>query len=313
MNAHEVIESYVVEVALLLPRKQRNDVACELRALLTEELQAKADAAGRRADAALATDLLRAFGEPVDVAARYRPTLTIIDPADGHTFLRASVIGLAVIWVIGLLSVLQQPIGTGLDLLTPLSQWWVGTVIPSLWWPGLLVVGFGISTHFRNRSPRASTWTPRSADRIHGGRAAKVMALVGILCGLFVLQDPHWVLDVFWGGRAAPAAYEALTYTETFRERQAPWLFGLLLLNIPIFITVIVMGRWSAGMRRVETGFALATCAVMAWTIWDGPVLQTQAGDRMVKVILALIILFVLLDFASKRLRRITPAPRAQF
>lgn len=312
MNAHEVIESYVVDVALLLPRKQRDDVACELRALLHEELQAKADAAGRSADAAMATELLRAFGPPLDVAARYRPTLTIIDPADGHTFLRASVIGLAVIWAIGLIAVLQQPIGTGLDLLTPLSQWWVGTVIPSLWWPGLLVVGLGISAHVRRRWPKASTWKPRAADRIHGGRAAKVLALVGILCGLFILRDPRWVLDVFWGGRAAPAAYEALTYTETFRERQAPWLFGLLLLNIPIFIAVIVMGRWPTSMRRIETGFALATCAVMAWTIWDGPVLQTQAGDRMVKFILALIILYVLLDVAWKRLRRITPAPRAQ-
>ena len=48
------------------------------------------------------------------------------------------------------------------------------------------------------------------------------MGLAGILCGLFVLLDPRWVLDFFWDGRAAPAAYEALTYTDTFLRRQAP-------------------------------------------------------------------------------------------
>src|SRR5262249_18639896 len=82
MNANELIESYVTDVAVRLPRKQRNDVAFELRELLTEELQAKAEATGRDADAAMATELLQAFGRPVDVAARYRPTLTVIDPAD---------------------------------------------------------------------------------------------------------------------------------------------------------------------------------------------------------------------------------------
>ena len=47
MNANDVIESYITDVALRLPRRQRNDVAFELRALLHEELQARADDAGR--------------------------------------------------------------------------------------------------------------------------------------------------------------------------------------------------------------------------------------------------------------------------
>ena len=47
MNANDVIESYVTEVAVKLPRKQRNDVAFELRALINEELQGRAEAAGR--------------------------------------------------------------------------------------------------------------------------------------------------------------------------------------------------------------------------------------------------------------------------
>jgi len=60
MNANDVIESYVTDVALQLPRRQRNDVAFELRALLNEELQARAEAAGRGVDAAMATEFLGA-------------------------------------------------------------------------------------------------------------------------------------------------------------------------------------------------------------------------------------------------------------
>ena len=76
MNANDVIESYVTDVALQLPRKQRNDVAFELRALINEGLQDKAEETGRAIDAAMATEFLNAFGHPEAVAARYRPALT---------------------------------------------------------------------------------------------------------------------------------------------------------------------------------------------------------------------------------------------
>lgn len=312
MNANDVIESYVTDVAVRLPRKQRNDVAFELRALLNEELQAKAEAAGRGVDAAMAIEFLRAFGRPEDVAARYRPTLTIIDPADGYSFLRAAVIGLAIIWDVGLLTSLQQPIDSGWDVLSILGQWWGSTVIPSMWWPGLLVVGFGVASWVRRRWPQTAEWKPRAGDRIVGSRAAMVMGLVGILCGLFVLLDPRWLLDVFWGGRAAPAAYEALTYTDTFRQRQAPWLLVLLILNIPLFITVIVMGRWSAIMRRMEVGLSLITCAAIVWTVLDGPVFIAPDSDQTAKFFLALIVAFTLINIGIKLHRSVRPTPNLQ-
>ena len=312
MNANDLIESYVTDVAVQLPRKQRNDVAFELRALLNEELHAKAEAAGRGVDAAMATELLHAFGRPVDVAARYRSTLTIIDPADGHTFLRAAVIGLLIIWCVGLLMRLRQPIDSGWDFLRALGQWSGATVIPSMWWPGVLVVSFATAAWARRRWPQTSVWKPRAGDRIHGGRAALVMGLVGILCGLFVLIEPRWLLDVLYGGRAAPAAYEAFTYTDTFRQRQAPGLLVLLMLNIPVFITVIVMGRWSAIMRRIETGLGLVTCAVLVWTVLDGPVFMAPSSDQTVKFFLVLLVAFTLIDLGFKLHRRVRPTPSQQ-
>jgi hypothetical protein len=309
MNANDVIDCYVTEVAVQLPRKQRNDVAFELLALINEGLQDKAEATGRAVDATMATDFLNAFGRPAEVAARYRPTLTIIDPADGHAFLRATVIGLAIIWVLGLLMRLSQPIDSASDLLGILGQWWGSAVIPSLWWPGVLVVGFAGTAWTRRRWPQTSPWKPRAGDRIHGGRAALAMGIVGIACGSYVLVDPHWLLDFFWSGHAAPSAYAALTYAEPFLRSRAPWLFALVLLNIPVLSSVIVQGRWTPLMRRIQTGLGLITCAVMAWNIADGPVFVAPVSDRTAKFCLLLVVVFTLVDLGIKQYRRVKPAP----
>lgn len=315
MNANELIECYVADVAVRLPRKQRNDVAFELRALLNEELQAKADAAGRGADDAMAMELLQAFGRPADVAARYRPTLTIIDPADGHAFLRATLIGLAVIWSVGLLEVLQQPIDSEWDILMVLSRWWWGAlsvVVSSLWWPGMLVVGFAMSSRSRRRRPHTAAWTPRVRDRNRVNRTAMALGIVGILCGVFVLIEPRWLLDVFWGGRAAPAAYEALTYTDTFRHRQAPILLALLLLNVPLLIAAIVRGQRSPTLRRMDTALSLVTCAVMLWSVLDGPIFMSASGDSSAKFAMVVIITITLISFGIQSFRRVRPKPNRQ-
>jgi hypothetical protein len=309
MNANEVIHCYVTDVGVQLPRKQRNDVAFELRALINEGLQDKAEASGRAVDEAMATEFLNSFGRPAEVAARYRPTLTIVDPSDGHAFLRATIIGLAVIWTLGLVTRLVQPIDSARGLLSVLGQWWASTVIPSLWWPGLLVVGFAGTAWTRRRWPQNSKWQPHAVDRIQGGRVTLVMAIVGIVCGLYTLVHPRWLLDFIWDGQAAPSAYAAFTYTDTFLESQALWLLALLLLNIPMLVGVIVQGRWSPLMRRVQTTLGLVTCAVMVWTITDGPVFVAAVSDQTAKFLLALLVVFMLADLGIARYRRVRPTP----
>lgn len=309
MNANEVIESYVAEVAVQLPRKQRNDVAFELRALLHEELAGKAEAADREADTAMATELVRAFGLPAEVAARYRPTLTVIDPADGPKFLRATVVGLVLIWCLGFWQQVLQPVAAGTELLSALGHWWGATVLVSPWWPGILVLGFGLSAWSRRRKQATAEWKPKAADRIQGSRASLGLAIVGILSGVYVLLDPRWVLDFFFAGRAAPAAYEALTYTADFRERLAPALLLLLLLNVPIFLAVLVKGRWPAGLRRTQQGLSLVTCAAMVWIVCDGPVFVAARSDRAFKGTLVLIVVLMLAEVAYRYLRRVRPTP----
>ena len=312
MTANDLIESYVADVAVRLPRKQRNDVAFELRALLQEELQAKADTAGQGVDVRMATEMLRAFGHPGDVAARYLPTLTIIDPADGRKFLHASVIGLAIIWVLGLVTRLRQPIDSGWDLLSVLGQWWGGTVIPSLWWPGLLVTAFGAAAWTRRQWPQSSEWKSLAGDRLQGGRAGMAVGLVAMVCGLYLLIKPRWLLDALWGGHAAPAAYQALTYADAFLQGPAPYLLALITLNIPLFALAIMKGRWSDTLRAADTALSVSTCAMMGWAVLGGPIFLAPGSDQTVKFAMALIIAGTLVQWGIKVHRRVRPAPSPQ-
>lgn len=309
MNSKQMIETYVNDVAVQLPRKQRNDVAFELRALLGEELQAKADAAGRDADAAMTLEMLRAFGRPDEVAARYLPTLTVIDPVDGRRFLQALVIGLGLIWSLGLVLNFAHPISSASDLLGAMGRWWAGTVLPSLIWPGALVVGFGLAAWARRRWPDAGQWQPRHFDRIQGGRAVLALGIVGMIFGLFVLAQPSWVLDYFWNGHAAPAAYRALSYTPAFLQLQGPLLFLLVALNVPLFAAVFVKGYWSPRLRLLETVLGLLVCAVLVWVVFGGPVMQSAASDGLSKLLLLVIVAGTLLDRGIRWQRSVRPMP----
>jgi len=312
MDANEVVECYVTDVAVQLPRRLRNDVAFELRALIGEGLQDRAEAAGRPVDAPMAMEFLQAFGRPEDVAARYRPTLTLIDPADGHAFVRATVIGLLVIWGAGLLLLLQQPVEAGIGSLSAWGQWWTRTVVASLWWPGMLLAGFAGSSWLRMRFPQSAAWKPRPGDRIYGSRAATVLGIIGILCGVYVLIEPRWVIDVLFGGRAAPAAYHVLTYAETFQQRRAPVLYSLLLLNVPLLVAVIVKGRWTPTLRRLEFVLGLATCAAMVWCVLAGPIFIAPITDQFMKFGMLVLTALTVLQYGITMRRRVKPAPKLE-
>ena len=122
MNANEVIEYYVRDVARHLPRSKRNDVAFELRALLGDELAAKSQAEGRAPDTVMAMDLLARFGRPADAAQRYHERPPIIEPADTHHFLIWAIAGAVIISVPAL-------IGTHVGVDVGLLLKWLGALV----------------------------------------------------------------------------------------------------------------------------------------------------------------------------------------
>jgi hypothetical protein len=92
----DLIDRYVVEVARHLPAKSAEDVAAELRSLLSDAFEARAARTGRPKDEALAVEVLREFGEPEEVAARYRGPKQLIGP-DWYPIFKSVALGVLLI------------------------------------------------------------------------------------------------------------------------------------------------------------------------------------------------------------------------
>jgi hypothetical protein len=287
MDADALVDSYIADVVKHLPRSQRADVAAELRSLLADEL------AERGRDNA--RDLLVGFGRPAEVAARYRPPLTVIDPADSRRFLRLSIIGVAVIWVGGALSADTDTF----------KIWWEQYAVAALVWPGALVIGFATTAWVRRRWPHRAAWKPpRHPD--HVNRVGWSAALVFFVAGTCTLVFAQPLLDLVTGG-GAPGV---LTYDETFLRRRAPWLLSLMVLHLLFLGVLIVNGRWTTRLRRIDAALSLAVCGVITWVLLAGDVYTASATDEAGKGITALIVLVSVADLAVKLLRRRPAVPR---
>src|SRR5262245_33242749 len=74
------IDRYVSEVGRMLPAGKRADVELEIRSLIEEEVDARAGSDSRPSDETV-LDVLRSFGHPQEIAARYGAQQYLIGPA----------------------------------------------------------------------------------------------------------------------------------------------------------------------------------------------------------------------------------------
>jgi hypothetical protein len=297
MTADELIDSYVADVVMLLPRKQRRDVAQELRMLLREEVGAAASEQGSREQAARA--LLDGFGRPADVAARYGSPATLLDPADTRRFLTLAMAGAVLIPFGAILNVFTGQQGSRRELGQAIEKAW-----PIVFaWLGLLVVGFAVAAWARRRRPDAG-WKPRPVPTDRISRPGRAAAIIFFVLGTLALTNPAWLIRTVSGGRAAPAAYEAFAYDEGFLRLRGPVVLGLMITGLIILATLVWYGRWRPWIRQAEMVHGLALCTVLTWAIAAGPIFKATPTDRATKGAASLIILVTLIDLAVRTRRR---------
>jgi hypothetical protein len=118
-----------------------------------------------------------------------------------------------------------------------------------------------------------------------------------------------WVLDYFWNGHAAPAAYQSLSYTPAFLHLQGPLVFLLVASNVPLSCAAFAKGYWSPRLRLIETVLSLVFCAVLVWAVVSGPIMQSAASDGLVKLLLLIIAGSTLLDRGIRWYRSVQPMP----
>jgi hypothetical protein len=275
MHSSEVIETYIDDTVRLLPWRQRDDVAAELRSLLNEELHARAQESGRPPDEPLALSLVRDYGRPNEVAARYQPPWVIIDPADSTSFLRAAIFGAGTLVLLGAISKrLPSPSRDADNLVT------IGILV----WLGLLVVAFGAKNWIRRRWPAAGLWEPRDRDRANRVGTAVVVPLA-TLCIIFY-SAPTWVLDQISGGRF-DTSWAA--YTADFQRWRLPCFIGLLAGLLALLSFVAIQGRWRRLTRRINIGLNMALACLVVLFAVDGDILQSSQVDQITRNALALV------------------------
>jgi hypothetical protein len=270
-----VIETYINDTVRLLPSRQRDDVATELRSLLNEELHARAQESGRSPDESLALSLVRGYGSPNEAAARYQTPWTIIDPADSTSFMRAAIIGIGALIVLSALSRLRPSPGrTAEDLVN----------IGILAWLGLLVVIFGARNWIRRRWPATALWKPRDRDRANRIGTAVVVPIAALIVCLY--GAPTWVLDHVSRGRLDTSW---ATYTADFQQLRLPCFIGLLVGLLALLSFVAIQGRWRRLTRRIDIALNLALAGLTLSMAVNGNIFQSSAVDQIARDVLALV------------------------
>ncbi len=261
MKPNDVIESYVRDVARLLPRRERGDVAVELRSLLLEELGG--------GDEATALAIVRRFGRPADVAARYHTPIAVVDPADTRSFVLAAVVGALLI-----------------PSTNPRLPFSIDQNTASLWflaWLGTLVIVFALKAWAGRRWPGHFQWKPSRVRDYDEVRVLEQLPLIAILIFYEVAYlFPGPVIHLLSGGRVDP---EMLTYTADFSSMwRMPWFAVFLAALIAIETFAMVPRRWTRLTRIVEIILFMVAGTQLSWHASYGHIFdnaQAEFGARM--------------------------------
>ena len=312
MQPNAIIESYVGDIVRHLPRRQRSDVGFELRSLLTEDLEGRAQERGRPADEAMTVEMLTAFGRPQEVADRYRPAgFTVTPPAEAPRFAKLALGGVALQWAVTLPAALLGPVQTqdwayAATWWGRLTTWWWSWGLGSFWWPGFLITLTLISALISHRRGEPKPWTPRPAvDRDSVNRATTVLGLtLGVIGATVVIALP-WL--AYWLPNLPQPILDAFAFDPEFLQWRAPWVLLLWAADFGLYLAVLVAGRWNRVTRRVALGINVAWLGLLTWWLLAGDIFQAEAADSTAKGSLILILVIVIIDTAVTIRRTTTP------
>lgn len=308
MTPEAVIEAYVSDVARRLPRAKRNDVALELKALLSDEISGKADMSGRSADEAMALALVRAFGAPEEVAERYRPAgFTIIPATRSERFAATALGGVLLQWAITLPAALMKEPGRELVML---GSWWLTYGLGALWWPGFMVTAAIVGGWVRHRWPPAavSTWRPSARDRDEINRTIWVLSSAAAAFGIAALVGAPWWAKLL----LPPAAQGVFEYDADFLPLGGAVVVAMWTLHALSGAIVFFEGRWRTLTRQIDLAVALLWLVVLTWLAVGPRAFVNDAAEEAAKFWIGVVAVMVAIDLGWKMYRHLQrPRPAA--
>lgn len=294
MNPNDVLDAYVADVIRRVPANQRSELGLELRGLLAESLADRAQSQARPADDALVLALLREFGTPAEVAARYLPPGTIIIPADQtRSFALLSLAGVGLQWALTLPRVFAGE--------QHLSAWWLTWGLGALWWPGFMAMMALAATGLRQMGWFTPTWRPRIVDPDRVSRGLLGFGLAWYAIGVTLMVCLPWLVPVMPG-----ALPQVFAFDPAFLHDRAWPALLLWAVDFALLAFVLGQGRWSPRLRQLDLAFTMAWLALLCWWLATGDFFLAEPSNDGARGAIALLVVIVVLDLAVKLHRRRT-------
>jgi len=290
----DIIDRYAHEVGQYLPHRLRADVEAELRSLLTDSVEEKALLGGVAADDELAAKVLREFGAPKDVAARYAPEPQyLIGPRLYPAYLTAVKVMLpilaAIVLALAVAGRFQEP-GQ------PPSLAVVVRATGRFFWSALVNLGIMtlvfalVERAIRQRESAGGAFDPaklppvNDPDKIsYFGRifALYVIALLVLAFNFF----PGWVaIFVFHGSEGTVYPLLAPDF-----KRYLPLLNTWWLLAVMLNLAVLRQGRWTRTTRWADLALEVFNAVILLLIVTGPPVFRY---DVLIKVVLRWFLIF---------------------
>ncbi len=300
MSRNEVIEAYVVDVMRRLPGKERNRIGYELRDLLTEMYAERDQSDGahdndraddRADDDARVLAMLREFGTPAEVAARYRsPGMVIIPAEQTRVFVPLAIAGIALQWALTLPRVFDGQ---------PLTAWWLSWGLGALWWPGFLAMTSLAAAWLRQTGLiKSREWSPRTYDPDRVNRSVMLFALVWFACGVALMVSLPWLT-----ARMPEPMPQVFAFDPQFLHARA-WPTVLLWAgSFATLLTVLLRGRWTTLTRHIEIGFSVCFALLLGWWLVAGDIFLAKPTNDGAKLALSFVILLIVIDVVKKTVR----------
>jgi hypothetical protein len=165
-----LIDKYITEVGKHLPRRNRADIEAEIRSTLEDMLEERTQSTGP-ADDATVREVLKEYGAPREVAAKYKTHQYLIGPRMFPIFEKVVRIVLAVVFgasLLGLATSLAQSGLTGPEFASAIGKWIGGLFTGLIAAFGNIVIVFAIieRTKAANEIEKEiNEWDPKELER----------------------------------------------------------------------------------------------------------------------------------------------------
>lgn len=259
-----MIDRYVYEVGRHLPSKNREDIQMELRSLLQDMVDEQTADSSTSPSTKVVAEILREFGSPEAIAARYRPEQVLIGAQLFPYYKLVITIVLTIVAVVHLFGVLYvlwqgQTADLGSSLLSSLFSFG-RTAFVNL---GLITAVFAIVERVEGgelalEQKKTADWDPYQLPPVKDpDRIDRFEMIIGIMFAALFIVAFNFFFDVigFIDFTGEDRGIIPLLATE-FRQ-QVPWLTASWILDSLLKVVVLAQGRWHRLTRWIQVGTEL--------------------------------------------------------